>query len=96
MRQLKRMSLKKNESLRRMTSWQFWPEYSSIVAAAVNRLAPAVACVRGGVSAAAARVAGSALRAVAESVVWPPTLASRGWDLAQLTYATKEVHKCVD
>ena len=29
-RQLKRMSLKKNESLRRMTSWQFWPEYSSI------------------------------------------------------------------
>ena len=30
MRQLKRMSLKKSESLRRMTSWQFWPEYSSI------------------------------------------------------------------
>ena len=30
MRQLKRMSLNQNESLRRMTSWQFWPEYSSI------------------------------------------------------------------
>ena len=33
MRQLKRMSLNQNESLRQMTSWQFWPEYSSIQAA---------------------------------------------------------------
>ena len=33
MRQLKRILLNQNESLRRTTSWQFWPEYSSINAA---------------------------------------------------------------